>query len=191
MSSSMPIATTSALYPLRLRADLDRDAAYAYWAGPHAAIAARLPGLVEYNQYHFCDTDHGYWPATPTVGTTIPADWKADGMTEVRLPNLVRALRIPLHMREVLFDEQNVFEHLDKLLRLKAAPVSVSLPWGFNVGAVGMLPYLPLPTKLHTRILGAITPDEDEDAIDLAARVHTEMQRALTEMTRNRRPLLG
>jgi 1-acyl-sn-glycerol-3-phosphate acyltransferase len=80
---------------------------------------------------------------------------------------------------------------LDKLLRLKAAPVSVSLPWGFNVGAVGMLPYLPLPTKLHTRILGAITPDEDEDAIDLAARVHTEMQRALTEMTRNRRPLLG
>jgi hypothetical protein len=111
MSSSMPIATTSALYPLRLRADLDRDAAYAYWAGPHAAIAARLPGLVEYNQYHFSSTDHGYWPATPTVGTTIPADWKADGMTEVRLPNLVRALRVPLHMREVLFDEQNVFEH--------------------------------------------------------------------------------
>jgi 1-acyl-sn-glycerol-3-phosphate acyltransferase len=80
---------------------------------------------------------------------------------------------------------------LDKLLRLKAAPVSVSLPWGFNVGAVGMLPYLPLPAKLHTRILGAITPHEDEDATDLAARVHAEMQRVLSEMTRNRRPLLG
>ncbi|MCP9276822.1 lysophospholipid acyltransferase family protein [Mycolicibacterium arenosum] len=70
---------------------------------------------------------------------------------------------------------------LDKLLRLKAAPVTVSLPWGLNVGAVGILPYLPLPTKLKTRVLTAMTATEDEDALEFAARVEIAMQRALTE----------
>lgn len=80
---------------------------------------------------------------------------------------------------------------LDKLLRMKALPVSLSLPWGLNVGAVGMLPYLPLPTKLHTRVLAATSPGPDEDAAAYAERVHTMMQDALTEMTKNRRPLIG
>jgi hypothetical protein len=108
---SLPIRTTSGLYPLRFRADLPRDVADAYWAGPHAEIAGRLPNLMEYNQYHFSATDHGYWPATHTVGTIVPPDWPIDGMTEVRLPGVAGALRVPLHMREVYFDEQNVFEH--------------------------------------------------------------------------------
>jgi hypothetical protein len=106
-----PIRITSALYPLRLRSDLPRDVAYAYWAGPHAEIAGRLPNLVEYNQHHFSTTDHGYWPATPTVGTTVPSSWPIDGISEVRLPSMLGALRVPLHMREVFLDEQNVFEH--------------------------------------------------------------------------------
>lgn len=80
---------------------------------------------------------------------------------------------------------------LDKLLRLKAAPVSVSLPWGLNIGAVGLLPYLPLPAKLVTRVLPAMANHEGEDAVDFAARIETAMQRALTEMTDNRRPLIG
>lgn len=109
--TAAPVNTSSALYPLRLRADLDPDTAYEYWAGPHAAIAARLPGLVEYNQYHFSATDHGYWPTAAMVGTRVPADWAIHGMTEVRLPGLIRSAAIPLHMREILFDEQNVFEH--------------------------------------------------------------------------------
>ena len=80
---------------------------------------------------------------------------------------------------------------LDKLLRVKTAPISVSLPWGVSVGAVGILPYLPLPTKLHTRVLAAIAAANGEDPTDYAARVQAEMQHALSEMTRNRRPLLG
>jgi 1-acyl-sn-glycerol-3-phosphate acyltransferase len=80
---------------------------------------------------------------------------------------------------------------LDKLLRLKAAPVTVSLPWGLNVGAVGVLPYLPLPTKLQTRILSALHPEENETPDDYAARIQAKMQHALTDMTHNRRPLLG
>lgn len=80
---------------------------------------------------------------------------------------------------------------LDKLLRVKTAPISVSLPWGLNVGAVGLLPYLPLPAKLNTRVLTAMSHSRGEDAIAYAARVETAMQEALTEMTQNRKPLLG
>jgi hypothetical protein len=109
---NIPVPTTSAIYPVRLRADLPRDVAYAYWAGTHDEIVKRLPHLVEYNQYHFSATDHGYWPATPTVGTMIPPSWPLDGLTEVRLPSMAAGLRVPLHMREVFLDEQNVFEHV-------------------------------------------------------------------------------
>ncbi len=80
---------------------------------------------------------------------------------------------------------------LDKLLRLKALPITVSLPWGVNIGGVGLLPYLPLPAKLHTRVLASIEARPGEDAEAFAARVHTAMQDALTEMTAHRLPLLG
>jgi len=80
---------------------------------------------------------------------------------------------------------------LDKLLRLKTAPVTVSLPWGVNVGAVGVLPYLPLPTKLDTQVLTPMEPESDEQPEEFAARVQARMQKALTNMTRHRRPLLG
>lgn len=80
---------------------------------------------------------------------------------------------------------------LDKLLRVKSAPVSISLPWGLSIGAVGMLPYLPLPTKLVTRVLPAMPPTDGEDAADFAVRVETAMQDALTDMTSDRIPLIG
>jgi hypothetical protein len=80
---------------------------------------------------------------------------------------------------------------LDKLLRVKAAPITVSLPWGLSIGGVGMLPYLPLPTKLHTRVLAASLAEKGEEPDDYAARIHMVMQRALSELTSKRRPLLG
>lgn len=80
---------------------------------------------------------------------------------------------------------------LDKLLRLKSAPISVSLPWGLNIGAVGLLPYLPLPSKLQTRVLPAMPAAPGEEPEDFAARVESAMQTALTEMTDGRTPLLG
>jgi len=80
---------------------------------------------------------------------------------------------------------------LDKLLRVKALPTSISLPWGVNVGAVGMLPYLPLPTKLQTRVLATTTAQPGEDADAYCERIRAAMQDALTEMTGHRRPLLG
>ena len=107
-----PVPTTSGLYPVRLREDLPRDVAREYWAGPHAELVRRLPRLVEYNQYHLSATDHSYWPATHNVGTTVASSWRTDGLTEVRFSSIAAALLLPPRMRAVLFDEQNLFEHV-------------------------------------------------------------------------------
>ena len=69
--------------------------------------------------------------------------------------------------------------------------MSLSFPWGLSVGAVGQLPYLPLPTKLRTTVLPAMKPKKGEEAEQFAGRVQTAMQDAMTAMTANRRPLLG
>lgn len=93
----------------------------------------------------------------------------------------------------VLSDGKNLAKKLklDKLLRIKALPVSLSFPWGLSVGAVGQLPYLPLPTKLRTAVLPPMKPKKGEDAETFAQRVHTAMQDSMTAMTANRMPLLG
>lgn len=80
---------------------------------------------------------------------------------------------------------------LDKVLRLKTFPLSVSIPWGVNLGLVGLLPYLPLPTKLETTVLAPMRPEADETAEEFAVRVHSAMQAELDELTKDRRPLIG
>jgi hypothetical protein len=55
------------------------EAATTYWANAHAEKVKKLPNLIEYNQLLFSTTDHGFWPATPSVGTTIPETWRVDG----------------------------------------------------------------------------------------------------------------
>lgn len=89
----------------------------------------------------------------------------------------------------VLSDGQRLAKamRLDKLLRTKAMPVSVSLPWGLNVGAVGLLPYLPLPTKLLTAVLPQMTPFEGESPAEFAARIEEAMQERLTGLAAERR----
>lgn len=81
---------------------------------------------------------------------------------------------------------------LQKAFRFKAFPITVSLPWGLNIGLVGMsLPYLPLPSKLTVRILAPMMPQEGEEAADFAARVQAAMQGAMDDMTKDRTFLLG
>jgi len=65
--------------------------------------------------------------------------------------------------------------------------VSVSLPWGLNVGAVGLLPYLPLPTKLLTAVLPPMTPNAGETAVEFAGRVEHAMQMRLNALAEQRR----
>jgi len=94
----------------------------------------------------------------------------------------------------VLTDGQSIARtlRLDRTLRMKAAPVSVSLPWGVNVGLVGMfLPYLPLPSKLSTCVLGPMQPLDAEPAEAFGDRVESVMQAVLTDLTRDRVPVLG
>jgi 1-acyl-sn-glycerol-3-phosphate acyltransferase len=78
-----------------------------------------------------------------------------------------------------------------KLLRVKALPLSVSLPWGLNLGVVGLLPYLPLPTKLVTVVMSPMTADPDETPDEFAGRVREAMQARLDTLTKGRKPLLG
>lgn len=108
-----PIKTLSGIYPVRFRADLPRDVASEYWAGPHAELVKRGGHIFEYNQYHFSDRDHGYWPASPTVGT-YPMDlFRWDGVTEVRLRNITEIARAAYGMLGTIFhDEQNVFDNV-------------------------------------------------------------------------------
>jgi len=77
---------------------------------------------------------------------------------------------------------------VDRSLRLATFPISLSVPWGLWVGP---LPgYLPLPTKIKLRVLPAIAPDGDADAID--AKVRASLQDAVRSMARARRfPVLG
>lgn len=76
-------------------------------------------------------------------------------------------------------------------LRVKTVPLSISIPWGVNVGVVGLLPYLPLPTKLRTSVLAPMRPEPDESAEDFAHRVHSAMQAELDELTKDRLPVIG
>jgi 1-acyl-sn-glycerol-3-phosphate acyltransferase len=82
---------------------------------------------------------------------------------------------------------------LDRVLRLKVLPVSISLPWIVNIGGFG---HIPLPAKITIETLPAIDlgaefgPDPDlDDAYDHVLRV---MQDALDALAAERRfPVLG
>jgi 1-acyl-sn-glycerol-3-phosphate acyltransferase len=93
----------------------------------------------------------------------------------------------------VLWDGQELARALglNAAFRLKTLPVSLSLPWGFSVGVAGLLPYLPLPSKLVTSVLDPMTPDHGEDPAAFGDRVEAAMQASLTAMTTHRTLLLG
>lgn len=85
----------------------------------------------------------------------------------------------------VLNDGQKLAKllRLDTTARLKTLPISLSFPWGLNFGLVGLLPYLPLPRKMRTRVLPPMRPEIDESPEQFAARVATVMQEALDEIS--------
>lgn len=92
----------------------------------------------------------------------------------------------------VLSDGQGLAARLGLAkFRVKALPVSVSLPWGLNVGVAGMLPYFPLPSKLVTAVLPAMRPDDGEEAEAFARRIESAMQHRLDQLVIDRKPLLG
>lgn len=92
----------------------------------------------------------------------------------------------------VLSDGQRLAKRLGLArFRVKALPVSLSVPWGINIGVAGMLPYFPLPSKLVTAVLPAMRPHEDEDATAFARRIESAMQERMDQLVTHRKPLLG
>jgi 1-acyl-sn-glycerol-3-phosphate acyltransferase len=82
---------------------------------------------------------------------------------------------------------------LDKLLRLKIAPIVVGFPFGLSSGYV---PNLPLPAKISTRVLEPIDLaaefGEEPDVDEVDREVRRRMQDALDELARARRlPVIG
>jgi 1-acyl-sn-glycerol-3-phosphate acyltransferase len=82
---------------------------------------------------------------------------------------------------------------LDRVLRLKVLPISLSLPWIVNVGDLG---HIPLPAKITIETLPAIDlraefgPDPDVD--DVYNRLVRLMQDALDALAAERRfPVIG
>jgi 1-acyl-sn-glycerol-3-phosphate acyltransferase len=83
---------------------------------------------------------------------------------------------------------------LDRTFRLKTLPISLSLPWGLNIG--DFLSHLPLPAKITIECLPAIDLEEafgpEPSVDDVYASVVAEMQQALSRLAAERRfPLVG
>jgi 1-acyl-sn-glycerol-3-phosphate acyltransferase len=83
---------------------------------------------------------------------------------------------------------------LDKLFRLKVLPISLSIPWGLNIG--DMLGHWPLPAKLTLEALEPIDLRErfgkDPDVDEVYRHVTGVMQEKLDELASERRlPLVG
>jgi 1-acyl-sn-glycerol-3-phosphate acyltransferase len=84
--------------------------------------------------------------------------------------------------------------HLDRLFRLKVMPLSVSLPWGLNVG--DMFGHIPLPAKITIETLPAIDLNEefgpDPDVDEIYDHLMRLMQNTLDALASERRlPILG
>ena len=83
---------------------------------------------------------------------------------------------------------------IDKMLRLKVLPVSISLPWILNIG--DLLGHIPLPAKITTEVLEPIDLKEqfgeDPDIDEVYEFITGQMQETLDALAAERRfPVIG
>jgi 1-acyl-sn-glycerol-3-phosphate acyltransferase len=83
---------------------------------------------------------------------------------------------------------------LDRLFRLKVLPISLSIPWGLNLG--DMLGHWPLPAKLTVEAMEPIHLRErfgrDPDADEIYEHLTGAMQAKLDQLSAERRlPVIG
>ncbi|MEU3746323.1 MULTISPECIES: hypothetical protein [Streptomyces] len=94
---------------LRVRTDQPRQTGMDHWKGPHSGIISATPGLEEYRQIHLAEHNPGRWPATDGVQTSIPADRKIDGASEVTFRSALAPLKGRKQTKLAHADEINVF----------------------------------------------------------------------------------
>lgn len=95
---------------LWMRTDKPRATGMNYWKGPHSKIISASPGLDEYRQTHFAETNPGLWPATRGVETEIPAARKVDGVAQVAFQSVFSVLAGREQNKLAFKDEINVFK---------------------------------------------------------------------------------
>jgi 1-acyl-sn-glycerol-3-phosphate acyltransferase len=83
---------------------------------------------------------------------------------------------------------------IDRLLRLKVLPISISAPWGLNIG--DLAGHIPLPAKITSEVLEPIDISEqfgdDPDIDEVYEHVTGRMQDALDALAAERRfPVIG
>lgn len=78
----------------------------------------------------------------------------------------------------VLSDGQELAKALDlpQRFRVKAVPLTLSIPWGLSLGVTALLPYVPFRVKITTAVLPAMYPEEGETHDAFAARIEAAMQ---------------
>jgi 1-acyl-sn-glycerol-3-phosphate acyltransferase len=87
----------------------------------------------------------------------------------------------------VLSDGQELAKALGlpRRFRLKALPVTLSIPWGLSLGVTGLLPYIPFRAKITTAVLPAMYAHEGETPESFAARIEEAMQVRLDELAKD------
>lgn len=95
---------------LWMRTDKPRQAGMDRWKGPHSKIISANPGLLEYRQIHFAESNTGLWPAINGVETKIPQNRKIDGVADVTLKNLFSIFRGKEQNKLAYADEVNLFK---------------------------------------------------------------------------------
>jgi hypothetical protein len=116
----VPVRRTTGCWLQWLRADLPREDALGYWRGPHARLVAEVPHIDEYRQHHFSPEDHGFWPEAPGIGTTVPPDWRIDGMPEVAFASALAPIKALGRRVWAVYQDESRF--IDRILANLTGP---------------------------------------------------------------------
>ncbi len=93
----------------------------------------------------------------------------------------------------VLTDGQRLAKalKLPERVRYNAMPISIAWPFGLTVNVTGLQASFPLPTKLKSAVLPALTARPDESPEEYAKRVQAAMQKRMDRLVKGRIPIIG
>ncbi|WP_223638908.1 SMP-30/gluconolactonase/LRE family protein [Planococcus sp. 4-30] len=107
-----------------LRGDFPHEQGMDAWSGPYAQKAARINGVLEYRQHHFCKNQPGHWPALSGVETVVHPRYGIDGMEEYVLKTAAakRHRKLKGSYGETLFADRALYKARLKNCRMLRHP---------------------------------------------------------------------